>query len=80
MLSCIAMAFLVHSEVTNDHPAIVFAESVDVKNGPLLNSETTFIIHEGTKLQITDRDEEWVRIQLADGKDGWVPTYAVKEL
>lgn len=80
MLTFTVMAFLVYSDDLNDRPAIVYSESVEVRNEPRIGSETAYIIHEGTKLQILDEDDEWVRIQLADGKDGWILAESIKAL
>ena len=76
----LAIAFNTHSETLKDKPAIVFAESSDVKSGPTLGSEVSFTIHEGTKVQVLTIEESWARIQLANGKDGWVPLSDIKQL
>ena len=80
LLATLAMAFQVHGESLNDNPAIIFAESTEVKSEPSMGSEAAFTLHEGTKVQIMERDDEWVRIQIVDGKDGWVPGTDLKEL
>ena len=74
------MAFQVHGESMNDKPAIIFAESTEVKSEPTMGSDAAFILHEGTKVQIIGQDDDWVRIQLIDGKDGWIPASDLKQL
>jgi uncharacterized protein YgiM (DUF1202 family) len=74
------MAFQVHGESLNDNPAIIFAENTEVKSEPSMGSEAAFTLHEGTKVQIMEWDDEWVRIQIVDGKDGWIPRTDLKEL
>ncbi len=68
-----------HKQVMNQ-PAIIFAESANIKSDPSLKSETSFILHEGTKVQIIAEDEDWYRILLADGKDGWINKIDLKAL
>ncbi|RMA66137.1 tetratricopeptide repeat protein [Ulvibacter antarcticus] len=82
LLLCLslAMAFQVQSEVKNDKPAIIFAESVEVKSEPNLGSAVAFRLHEGTKVQVLAEDNDWVRIQLVNGKDGWMPVNDLKKL
>lgn len=80
LLATLAMAFQVHGESLNDKPAIIFAESTEVKSEPSLGSDAAFRLHEGTKVQIIGQDDDWVRIELIDGKDGWIPTSDLKQL
>lgn len=80
LLIAISMSFRTYNQQLNDQHAIVFAESADVKSEPSRKSETSFVLHEGTKVKITAKDEDWYRIQLADGKDGWVSSSDLKEL
>lgn len=75
-----SFSFLSFSDAEKDRSAIIFAESVQVKNEPALRSNTIFTIHEGTKVQIIDEDDDWYRIELADGKDGWMLKSDLKEL
>ena len=80
LLGSLTMAFRTYNDFTKNNPAIIFAESTEVKNGPTIGSEVAFVLHEGTKVQILERDNDWARIQLADGKDGWILVDDIKEL
>lgn len=77
---CFVMAFKVYNQVAKDRPAIVLAETSEVKSGPSLGSDNAFTLHEGTKVQILNSEENWFQIKLADGKDGWLPSNDVKQL
>ena len=79
-LASFTMAFQVQREMLNDNPAIIFSESVEVKGEPKMGSAVSFILHEGTKVQITDRDDNWVRVKLVNGKDGWMTSADLKPL
>jgi tetratricopeptide (TPR) repeat protein len=53
--------------------AIVVAPSVTVKSTPAQNGTDLFILHEGTKVIITDSSmKNWREVRLADGKKGWI--------
>ncbi|MDT0555698.1 tetratricopeptide repeat protein [Patiriisocius hiemis] len=79
-LVSLTMAYQTYTDFINDKPAIIFAESAEVKSAPSVGGPSVFILYEGTKVQIIDQDNEWYRIKLADGKDGWLPNNDLKEL
>mgnify|MGYP003133871470 FL=1 len=79
-LVALVMAFKTYSDFNKNQPAIIFAENTEVKSEPNMGSESAFELHEGTKVQIIGRDQDWVRIELADGKDGWMPVNDLKQL
>jgi tetratricopeptide (TPR) repeat protein len=56
----------------NDKNAIIIAPSVTVKLAPDLTSNDAFIVHEGLKIKELDYVENWIKIKLQDGKEGWV--------
>lgn len=57
---------------TRDLEGIVFTPTVTVKSSPSENSTDLFVIHEGTKVSITDRLNEWSEIRIANGSVGWI--------
>jgi tetratricopeptide (TPR) repeat protein len=60
-------------DLLNRKGAIIFAPAVTVKSTPAANGTDLFILHEGTKVEITDGSmKEWKEIRLADGKEGWI--------
>lgn len=79
-VASLTAAFLSHNYFKNNPTAIIFAESTQVRSEPLLRSDVSFRLHEGTKVYITDQDNEWVRIEIADGKEGWMLRSDLKEL
>jgi hypothetical protein len=52
--------------------AVVFAPVVSVKSAPDRQGKDLFIIHEGTKIRILDQVGAWGRVELADGRQGWM--------
>ncbi|MES2545245.1 MAG: tetratricopeptide repeat protein [Bacteroidota bacterium] len=80
LLICVSAAFFERNQNQNDRPAIVFAEVVSVKSEPKNNSNDAFVLHEGTKVYVKETLDNWLKIQLADGTDGWIEKGNVKEL
>jgi len=76
----LSMAFSTYNDAIKNQPAIVFSESIEVKDAPNLGSETSFTLHEGTKVQIIEKDADWALIEIANGKEGWIPLSDLKEL
>jgi len=81
----LALFSLVFSYATEDYQkntnyAIVFAPETRIQSEPNLRSEQLFKLHEGTKIQILEVVDSWKKIQLADGKIGWIPGKDIKEL
>jgi tetratricopeptide (TPR) repeat protein len=59
--------------------AIVMAPSVVVKSTPAKNGTDLFILHEGTKVTVTDDSmKDWREVRVADGKQGWVETKEIE--
>src|SRR5574344_274733 len=55
--------------------AIIISSAVSVKSTPAANGTDLFVLHEGTKVTITDDSmQEWKEIKIADGKEGWIET------
>ena len=51
--------------------AIIMQPSVSVKSSPEQQSVDKLILHEGTKVTITESLSGWEKITLADGTTGW---------
>ncbi|HTI58615.1 tetratricopeptide repeat protein [Mucilaginibacter sp.] len=64
-----------------DHrQAIVFTSTVNVKSGPAERASTLFVLHDGTKVDILDDNNGWVKIRLANGNEGWIQQPDIKEM
>ena len=59
---------------------IIRSQEVGVNNGPNKESDELFTLHEGTKVQVLDSFEEWYKIKLKNGNQGWLPNYSIKML
>ena len=65
----------------NHNTAIVMTPAVTVKSTPATNGTDLFVIHEGTKVNISDDSmKAWVKITLDDGKVGWIETTQIERI
>ena len=61
--------------------AVVMRPVASVKSSPAAESSTDlFILHEGTKVKIVDEVGRWKNIELADGRQGWLPSEDVEAI
>ncbi len=79
-LIAIFMAGMQVSYFSNHREAIVFSSTVNVNSGPVEKAKTLFVIHEGTRLDILDESNDWIKIKLANGSEGWIKATDVKEI
>jgi tetratricopeptide (TPR) repeat protein len=80
ILMSVAAALFEKSNYNSDQPAIVFAEITSVKTEPKVNAPDSFVLHEGSKVFILETLDNWKKIELTDGKKGWILTSSIKEL
>ena len=74
-------AFQQKHELETKQGAIVIAPTVNVKKAPAASGTDVFVIHEGTRVDITDRGmKQWRGIKLADGREGWLKTSQIEEI
>ena len=74
-------AFQQKHELETKQGAIVIAPTVNVKKTPAASGTDVFVIHEGTRVDITDRGmNQWRGVKLADGREGWLKTSQIEEI
>jgi len=74
MLISFLFSYSGYHEYSRQKSGIIFTPTVTVKSSPNEGSVDLFVIHEGTKVLITDRVENWSEVRLANGNVGWVRT------
>ena len=57
---------------TEGEPAIVVTEDAAVREGPDPRAARRADAREGERAYVVDRDGEWVRVQLPEGRAGWM--------
>lgn len=76
----VAAAIFEKNQYNNDQPAVVFSEVVSVKSEPKNSATDAFVLHEGTKVYVIESLDNWDKIQLTDGTEGWIENSAIKRL
>jgi tetratricopeptide (TPR) repeat protein len=81
LLAIFVSGFLGYKAFMNensDKQAIIFNPSVYVKSAPDPGSNDLFILHEGTKVTLTESIDNWLRIKLENGNIGWIKLDEIK--
>jgi len=79
-LMLISLLIVMINREENVIEGIVIEQSITVKTSPDLKSTDAFVIHEGLKVNLEDKLDNWVKIKLADGKVGWIENNAVEKI
>ena len=75
LLCCACCAIFAHyqkQDMLDQTKAIVMPAVVTIKSSPDNSGKDLFILHEGTKVSLLESLGQWQRIQLADGRQGWL--------
>lgn len=67
-------------QVDGEKYAILFDKTVRVFSEANAYSSEVVQLHEGTKVEITEKKNDWVKIRLANGKTGWTKVSSLKVL
>lgn len=68
-------AFLAYNQYNYQRESsegVVFVKNVYVKSAPDAQSTDLFMLREGVKVTLLESEGDWQKIQLADGKVGWI--------
>lgn len=60
--------------------AVILPASVDVRVAPSEDTDIDFQLHEGLRVRILDDFEGWRKIELVDGRSGWVEREKVETI
>lgn len=73
---CVILSFAfsisLKSNVESGDGAVVLVPVSNVKSAPNSTGGNLFILHEGTKVEILEHVGQWSRIELSDGRQGWM--------
>lgn len=74
------LAYIQYNKFKSERPAVVFVEQAPIKSEPNNRSQIIFNLHAGTKVNVTDQLNDWKKIEIADGKTGWLLSDDIKEI
>ena len=61
-------------QATGNDTAVVVENIGSVKSSPAAGGNSIFVLHEGTKVKILESVEQWSKIEIQDGRQGWIKT------
>lgn len=68
----LTFSLILKSDFSSEDEAIVMVPVTSIKGSPGEDSRTLFILHDGTKVEILENVGQWSRIELSDGRQGWI--------
>ena len=72
---------IIKSSITADTAyGILLNKKIEVWAEPNTRAEVLFLLHEGTKVQMLDQLQEWQKIRIANGSEGWVKEGKLRSL
>ena len=69
-----------YSNQVRQKRAVVMSMSSYVKSSPGDNNTDLFVLHEGTRMEILDSYDNWVKIRIANGSIGWVKSVDIEQI
>ena len=75
-----SIAMSVYNQQEETVEAILFSKKVEIRSEPNERSEILFLLHEGTQLQVLDELQEWQKIRIANGSEGWIKNGSIRRL
>jgi SH3-like domain-containing protein len=80
LIGSLSIAVIKSANNANTTYGILFDEKIDVWAEPNARAEILFLLHEGTKVQMLDQLQEWQKIRIANGSEGWIKNAKVRSL
>lgn len=83
ILSSVFLFFIAKDKYTAtkySSDAIITSASVTATGSPNEKGTKLFILHEGTKVNITQEDDNWTEIKIANGNVGWVKSESLTSI
>lgn len=69
----LSFSLAIRGESLAEDEAVVTAAVSSVRSSPSEeNTKSLFILHEGTKVEILENLGDWLKVEIADGRQGWI--------
>ena len=79
-LALYALTFKAKTLLDSDNSAIVYEPRMLVLSEPKSQAPVVFELHEGTKVQIEGRFQEYTEVRLANGQSGWLKEQGIRRI
>ena len=80
LIGSLSMAIIKSSNTADTTYGILFNKKIEVWAEPNSRAEVLFLLHEGTKVQMLDKLQEWQKIRISNGSEGWVKEGKLRSL
>ena len=80
LASSVSISVIKSADEDATNYGILFNKKIEVWAEPNTRAEGLFILHEGTKVQLLDALQEWQKIRIANGSEGWIKDGSVRSL
>ncbi len=80
LMGSLSIAVIKFSKTADTTYGILFNKKIEVWSEPNSRAEVLFLLHEGTKVQMLDQLQEWRKIRIANGSEGWIKNGRVRSL
>ncbi len=68
----------VHRALLSNSPSVVVTgNNANVRQGPGTNHAVVFQLSKGMAVKLLEKQGKWVKVQTADGKQGWIAAFLV---
>lgn len=67
-------------EVESRSQAIIMSPSVEILGEPRFGATRLFVLHQGTKVGVLQKQNGWQEVRLASGAVGWVPQESIETI
>lgn len=74
------ITYSIEEKEKNTNSAILFSNQIDIWSEPNQQAELLFSLHEGTKVEVLDILENWKKIRIANGSEGWIENASLRYL
>ncbi len=61
-----------HRSIEEADYAIIINPTVDINSSPSEGSSRLFVLHEGSKVKLKEKNQDWFEIKLPNGNTGWM--------
>ena len=80
LMGSLSIGVIKSSKTADTTYGILFNKKIEVWAEPNSRAEVLFLLHEGTKVQMLDQLQEWQKIRIANGSEGWIKNGRVRSL
>lgn len=75
-----SFAFIQQQDASMERYGIIFSEEASIKAEPNPKASEAFLLHEGTKVKLLDGFNGFYKLEIGDGRQGWLNQKHVKAL